>query len=163
SAVDQRLGARPRDERHAGRHRRARACRRRDRDAGALQPDPQGEARPFIGPPSLRACRNDEADATEHDPDPGAGRAALPARRPLRIYGVAGHMHIRGYDIRIELNGKTLLHIPRWNFHWQDAYYLEHPVDANVGDTIRVSCKFDNSAIKQPLDNGKLLKPRYVL
>ena len=83
--------------------------------------------------------------------------------RPLRIYGVAGHMHIRGYDIRIELNGKTLLHIPRWNFHWQDAYYLEHPVDANVGDTIRVSCKFDNSAIKQPLVNGKLLKPRYVL
>jgi len=83
--------------------------------------------------------------------------------RPLRIYGVAGHMHIRGYDIRIELNGRTLLHIPRWNFHWQDAYYLAQPVDANVGDTIRVTCKFDNSAIKQPLVNGKLLKPRYVL
>ena len=64
--------------------------------------------------------------------------------RPLRIYGVAGHMHIRGYDIRVELNGKTLLHIPRWNFHWQDAYYLEHPVDANIGDTIRVSCKFED-------------------
>jgi mono/diheme cytochrome c family protein len=83
--------------------------------------------------------------------------------RPLRIYGVAGHMHVRGYDIRIQLNGKTLLHIPRWNFHWQDAYYLEQPVDANVGDTIRVSCKFDNSKVKQPLVNGKLLKPRYVL
>jgi hypothetical protein len=83
--------------------------------------------------------------------------------RPLRIYGVAGHMHIRGVDIRIALNGKTLLHIPRWNFHWQDAYYLQQPVDANVGDTIRVTCRFDNSAIKQPLVNGKLLKPRYVL
>jgi len=83
--------------------------------------------------------------------------------RPLRIYGVAGHMHTRGYDIRVELNGKTLLHIPRWNFHWQDAYYLAKPVDANVGDVIHVSCKFDNSAIKQPLVNGKLLKPRYVL
>jgi len=83
--------------------------------------------------------------------------------RPLRIYGVAGHMHIRGYDIRVELNGKTLLHIPRWNFHWQDAYYLTKPVDANPGDVIHVSCKFDNSAVKQPLVNGKLLKPRYVL
>jgi mono/diheme cytochrome c family protein len=83
--------------------------------------------------------------------------------RPLRIYGVAGHMHTRGYDIRVELNGKTLLHIPRWNFHWQDAYYLAKPVDANVGDIIHVSCKFDNSAIKQPLVNGRLLKPRYVL
>jgi hypothetical protein len=83
--------------------------------------------------------------------------------RPLRIYGVAGHMHTRGFDIRVELNGKTLLHIPRWNFHWQDAYYLAKPVDANVGDVIHVSCKFDNSAIKQPLVNGRLLKPRYVL
>jgi hypothetical protein len=83
--------------------------------------------------------------------------------RPLRIYGVAGHMHTRGFDIRITLNGETLLHIPRWNFHWQDAYYLAKPVDANVGDTIRVSCKFDNSKIKQPLVNGRLLKPRYVL
>jgi mono/diheme cytochrome c family protein len=83
--------------------------------------------------------------------------------RPLRIYGVAGHMHTRGVDIRVELNGKTLLHIPRWNFHWQDAYYLAKPVDANVGDVIHVSCTFDNSAIKQPLVNGKLLKPRYVL
>jgi hypothetical protein len=83
--------------------------------------------------------------------------------RPLRIYGVAGHMHTRGYDIRVELNGKTLLHIPRWNFHWQDAYYLAKPVDANVGDVIHVSCKFDNSVVKQPLVNGRLLKPRYVL
>jgi copper type II ascorbate-dependent monooxygenase-like protein len=83
--------------------------------------------------------------------------------RPLRIYGVAGHMHTRGVDIRVELNGKTLLHIPRWNFHWQDAYYLAKPVDANVGDVIHVSCTFDNSAIKQPLVNGRLLKPRYVL
>jgi hypothetical protein len=83
--------------------------------------------------------------------------------RPLRIYGVAGHMHTRGFDIKVQLNGKTLLHIPRWNFHWQDAYYLEHPVDANVGDTIRVSCKFDNSKVRQPLVNGNLLKPRYVL
>jgi mono/diheme cytochrome c family protein len=83
--------------------------------------------------------------------------------RPLRIYGVAGHMHIRGVDIRITLNGTTLLHIPRWNFHWQDAYYLQQPVDANVGDTIRVTCRFDNSKIKQPLVNGRLLKPRYVL
>ena len=83
--------------------------------------------------------------------------------RPLRIYGVAGHMHIRGYDIRIELNGKTLLHIPRWNFHWQDAYYLARPVDANPGDTVRVTCRFDNSAVRQPVVDGKRLSPRYVL
>jgi hypothetical protein len=88
--------------------------------------------------------------------------------RPLRIYGVAGHMHLRGIDIRIELNpgsprAQTLLHIARWDFHWQDAYYLAHPVDAAAGDTIRVTCRFDNSAGAQPVVGGKRLAPRYVL
>jgi hypothetical protein len=88
--------------------------------------------------------------------------------RPLRIYGVAGHMHLRGVDIRLELDpgtpsARTLLHIPRWHFHWQDAYYLAQPIDAKPGDTIRVTCRFDNSARHQPVVRSKRLKPRYVL
>jgi hypothetical protein len=83
--------------------------------------------------------------------------------RPLRIYGVAGHMHLRGIDIRIDLNGRTLLHIPHWSFHWQDAYYLDQPVDAAAGDSLRVTCRFDNSRTHQPLLNGKPMPPRYVL
>jgi mono/diheme cytochrome c family protein len=88
--------------------------------------------------------------------------------RPLRIYGVAGHMHLRGVDIRVELDpgtpsARTLLHIPHWNFHWQDAYYLAQPIDASTGDTIRVTCRFDNSAKHQPVVRGKRLAPRYVL
>jgi mono/diheme cytochrome c family protein len=88
--------------------------------------------------------------------------------RPLRIYGVAGHMHLRGFDIEVELNPGTpraqvLLHIPRWSFHWQDVYYLARPVDAERGDVVRVSCRFDNSAAKQPVVGGKRLAPRYVL
>jgi mono/diheme cytochrome c family protein len=88
--------------------------------------------------------------------------------RPIRIYGVAGHMHLRGVDIRVDLNpgspsARTVLHIPHWDFHWQDAYYLQQPVDASAGDTIRVTCRFNNSASRQPVVNGKRLKPRYVL
>jgi hypothetical protein len=83
--------------------------------------------------------------------------------RPLRIYGVAGHMHLRGQDIRIDLNGQTLLHIPHWQFHWQDAYYLQQPVDASVGDKLTVTCRFDNSRTSQPLVYGKQMTPRYVL
>jgi hypothetical protein len=88
--------------------------------------------------------------------------------RPITIYGVAGHMHLRGVDIRLELDpgtprAQTLLHIPHWNFHWQDAYYLAKPVAAGPGDTIRVTCRFDNSAAKQPIVDGRRLPPRYVL
>src|SRR5207302_10742726 len=56
------------------------------------------------------------------------------------IYGVAGHMHLRGRDISIVLDPgtakeQTLLHIPAWVFHWQDVYYLQKPVEVGPGDT----------------------------
>jgi hypothetical protein len=84
------------------------------------------------------------------------------------IYGVAGHMHLRGRDIKVTLDPgtakeQTLLHIPAWDFHWQDVYYLVHPISVGPGDTIRVSCTFDNSKAAQPVINGKQLTPRYVL
>jgi hypothetical protein len=72
-------------------------------------------------------------------------------------------MHLRGIDIRITLNGQTLLHIPHWSFHWQDAYYLQKPVDASAGDELTVTCRFDNSRTHQPVVNGKPMTPRYVL
>jgi mono/diheme cytochrome c family protein len=88
--------------------------------------------------------------------------------RPLTIHGVGGHMHLRGVDIDVELNpgtprARTLLHIPRWDFHWQDVYYLAQPVDAEPGDVIRVTCRFDNSTRNQPVVGRRRLASRYVL
>jgi Copper type II ascorbate-dependent monooxygenase, C-terminal domain len=84
------------------------------------------------------------------------------------IYGVAGHMHLRGHDIKVTIDPgtpkeQTLLHLPAWDFHWQDVYYLEHPVTVGPGDTIRVACSFDNSKLDQPVVGTKQLTPRYVL
>src|SRR3954470_16316760 len=84
------------------------------------------------------------------------------------IYGVAGHMHLRGRDISVVLDPgtakeQTLLHIPAWDFHWQDVYYLQKPVEVGPGDTIRVRCSFDNSKDAQPVVGAKQLTPRYVL
>ena len=88
--------------------------------------------------------------------------------QPETIYGVAGHMHLRGRDISIVLDPgtakeQTLLHIPAWDFHWQDVYYLKTPVKIGPGDTIRVRCSFDNSQADQPVIGAKQLTPRYVL
>jgi copper type II ascorbate-dependent monooxygenase-like protein len=90
------------------------------------------------------------------------------ASRAETIYGVAGHMHLRGRDISVVLNPgtakeKTLLHIPKWDFHWQDVYYLRKPVTIGPFDTIRVTCRFDNSRSAQPVVGAKQLLPRYVL
>jgi mono/diheme cytochrome c family protein len=118
----------------------------------------------------LYICRKTLADYPQDVGDAHAIRTSCDRNvtRPLRIYGVAGHMHLRGVDISVELNPGTpraqmLLHIPHWHFHWQDAYYLRKPIDASPGDTIRVTCRYDNSAQAQPVVKGKQLAPRYVL
>ena len=74
----------------------------------------------------------------------------------------------RGRDISVVFDPgtpkeRTLLHIPAWDFHWQDVYYLVHPLRIGPGDTIRVSCTFDNSRSAQPVVGGRQLAPRYVL
>jgi hypothetical protein len=88
--------------------------------------------------------------------------------RRTTIYGVGGHMHLRGRDISLVLDPdtpkqQTLLHIPAWDFHWQDAYYLRQPVVVGPGDTVRVRCTFDNARDAQPVVGGKQLGPRYVV
>ena len=70
--------------------------------------------------------------------------------RPTTIRSVAGHMHLLGTSIKVELNpgtdrSKLLLEIPRWDFHWQGAYVLARPIEARPGDVVRVTCRFDTA------------------
>jgi hypothetical protein len=86
---------------------------------------------------------------------------------PTTIYVAAGHMHLLGASIKLELNpgtsrSKVLLDIPRWNFHWQNAYMLEQPMHAEPGDVVRVTCRHD--VRKRTLGAHGIPKtPRYVL
>ena len=129
-----------------------------------------GLAEAFIPVGLLRGCDKTLADYPRQRGDASDLRTScdqvLP--RDVTIRGVAGHMHLRGRDIRLTLvrpsgDEQTLLHIPDWDFHWQDVYYLARPVAASAGDTLRVSCSHNNSPSNQPIVDGKLLTPRYVL
>jgi hypothetical protein len=124
----------------------------------------------FVPTGLLSLCGKTLAD---YPPEVGAGTSiATSCDRAIKqketIYGVAGHMHLRGQDISVVLNPgtpteQTLLHIPAWVFHWQDVYYLKTPVHIGPGDTVRVRCTFDNSKAGQPVLGTKQLTPRYVL
>jgi Copper type II ascorbate-dependent monooxygenase, N-terminal domain/Copper type II ascorbate-dependent monooxygenase, C-terminal domain len=86
---------------------------------------------------------------------------------PTTIHVAAGHMHLLGASIRLELNpgtprAKVLLDIPRWDFHWQNAYALARPVQAAPGDVVRVTCRHDVAKRRQAT-SGAPRKPRYVL
>jgi len=86
-------------------------------------------------------------------------------RATIRI--AAGHMHLLGSSITIELNpgtprAQTLLDIPRWDFHWQNAYALARPVRARAGDVVRVTCRHDVGK-RAAGEQGVPKTPRYIL
>jgi hypothetical protein len=69
---------------------------------------------------------------------------------PITVYGSALHMHTRGTWARMEIERRTgatecMLHIPRWDFHWQGSYTLAQPKVVKPGDRIGVECHWDNS------------------
>ncbi len=88
--------------------------------------------------------------------------------RAATILVAVGHMHLLGKSIRIELNpgrpdAKVLLDIPKWDFHWQNAYVLEQAVEAKPGDVVRVTCRFDPALRKAHAGHGIPKTPRYIL
>jgi hypothetical protein len=87
--------------------------------------------------------------------------------RPTTIRAVAGHMHLLGRSIRIELDpgtprARVLLDIPRWDFHWQGAYRLEQPVQVGPGDVVRVTCTYD-PGLRSTNAPPSARVPRYTL
>jgi hypothetical protein len=129
-----------------------------------------GSEAAFVPYALLQLCGKTLAD---YPSDVGAGTSirtscSRPFSSPETIYGVAGHMHLRGRDITVVLDPgtpkeRTLLHIPAWDFHWQDVYYLKTPVHVTAADTVRVTCTFDNSKAGQAVFGAAQLRPRYVL
>jgi len=70
-----------------------------------------------------------------------------PVNGPATLRAVAGHMHLLGRSIKIEVNpgtpkARTVLDIPVWDFDDQGARPVE-PVKLDTGDTVRVTCRHD--------------------
>jgi hypothetical protein len=83
------------------------------------------------------------------------------------VQAVAGHMHLLGRSIKVELNpgtadARTLLNVPRYNFDDQNARPLSRPVGVRPGDTLRVTCTHD-ATLRRKLPELRPLKPRYVV
>jgi hypothetical protein len=99
------------------------------------------------------------AGPTQHCDEPVEGTGT--------IYAVAGHMHLLGRSIKIELNpgtpqAKTLLDIPNYNFDDQAIHPLAQPVTVKQGDTLRVTCTHD-AGLRKLLPQLRGLPPRYVV
>ena len=67
------------------------------------------------------------------------------------VLSVYPHAHYLGKDLRVTAvlpGGRevSLIHIPDWDFNWQDDYRLSEPIFLPAGTTILKEYTFDNSA-----------------
>ena len=68
----------------------------------------------------------------------------------VTVLSVSSHAHYLAKEMFVRAtmpNGKsaTLLHIPNWNFNWQDEYQYTQPVALRRGTIIEMHYRYDNS------------------
>jgi tetratricopeptide (TPR) repeat protein len=66
------------------------------------------------------------------------------------LLSVYPHAHYLGKDMLVTASlpdgsVKTLLHIPKWSFHWQQDYRYESPIPLPAGTTMTMRYTYDNS------------------
>jgi hypothetical protein len=102
------------------------------------------------------------------DPTPGPTQScARPATFPMQIRAVAGHMHLLGRSVRIDLERRDgthqrLLDVKVWDFDDQRATVLAKPVTVQAGDQLRATCTHD-ATLREKLPELAKLPPRYVV
>ena len=77
-------------------------------------------------------------------------RSLRAARRTSTLLSLYPHAHFLGKDMQVQATlpdgtTRTLLHIPRWSFHWQQDYRFATPVALPRGTTIAMRFTYDNS------------------
>ena len=88
-------------------------------------------------------------------------------RQSGTVYAMAGHMHLLGRSIKVELNpgtphAQTLLDVPNYDFDNQSVRPLSTPVAVHAGDVVRVTCTHD-AGLRKLLPALKNTPPRYVV
>ena len=72
-------------------------------------------------------------------------------RHDALVYSLTPHMHYRGKSFRFtahypDLTEEILLDVPRYDFNWQNAYFLAEPKRIPAGTKIQMVAHYDNSA-----------------
>ena len=81
----------------------------------------------------------------------------------VSVYGVYPHAHYLGKDLRgwatlPDGSERTLIHIPSWDFNWQEEYFYTEPLALPAGTLVRTRYVYDNSA-ENPFNPNQPPKP----
>jgi Copper type II ascorbate-dependent monooxygenase, C-terminal domain len=109
----------------------------------------------------IQECSNGKLvpGSTQHCDHPADGAGT--------IHAVAGHMHLLGRSIKIEINpgtpgAVTVLDIPEYDFDDQAIRPLATPAKIKQRDMLRVTCTHD-AGLRKRLPQLQPLPPRYVV
>lgn len=83
---------------------------------------------------------------------------------PLLVHQVGMHMHYLGVSGQLRVHHADgtetcALDIGAWDFNWQGRYVLREPLELGPGDTVEITCSWDNSAANQPIIDGAIGEP----
>lgn len=66
---------------------------------------------------------------------------------PVTVHGAMPHMHELGRTLRVEAEARgqsaCLVDVDRWNFHWQNAWWYEEPLELAGVDALSIRCGYD--------------------
>ena len=84
--------------------------------------------------------------------------------QPVTIYQLQPHAHMRAKDFTYTVvypdgREETLLSVPKYDFHWQLAYQLAHPLSLPAGSKLVVTAHYDNSAANKHLLENQAVDP----
>ena len=102
--------------------------------------------------------------------EPGVANATFSWDAPLNWYGNAEafgdievlallpHMHRRGRTMSIDFNigGEDVCggYVDRWDFEWQNIFWLKDGIPATADDEVQVTCGFDTTEDTDPVPAG---------
>ena len=137
---------------------------KQEANGDGLQPDPASPATPpkFVIPANQRGV----VKTMKLTVPPMANGGTVPT---LYVYGVGGHMHYVGTDVKVSIHHRTandspdgcMVQIPRWDFNWQRFYYFDADIQSLPSvkpfDSIEIRCTYDNS-MENPKMRGALVE-----
>lgn len=142
--------------------------------AGGVFSDRSGVTYQLAHDPSLAQAFLLPAGSFEFSLPPGEAKASVSAEMTLellglyagvtipggvRVWGSMPHMHVAGQTQRtvVKQEGaeQCLSEVDRWDFHWQDLWWYDEPIDVSADSTIGISCGFDTQGRAQPTTWGE--------
>jgi hypothetical protein len=76
----------------------------------------------------------------------------------FKVHGALPHMHTLGRTLRVDAqaNGEEtcLVDVDRWDFHWQNAWWYQRPLDLKDVNALSISCGFDTRSRSETVTWG---------